>query len=187
MYKYIYLKNPVIKPLILIILFCCSCGIKNLKHGSQAVSDNNSLPQYSLSSKTSDNQSDKIVFANTPKSYVNFFTIDDIGIKRCSGVHIGDGVILTAGHCTGNKETNYYITKLIYHVLDPETQHTSVEVVEANEDNFVYHQEIHPSIDRDLKKSLDFLFDGDMYKSHLFSKHNRYRINIYRFEKTFCG
>ena len=178
MYKYIYLKNPVIKPLILIILFCCSCGIKNLKHGSQAVSDNNSLPQYSLSSKTSDNQSDKIVFADTPKSYVNFNVyIEGLGEGRCSGVHIGDGVILSAGHCIGNKQTNYDITKLIYHVLDPETQHTSVEVVEANEDNFVYHQEIHPSIDlgtlfqidnkSGFEKNMDLVFGSSTNTMHI--------------------
>ena len=107
MYKYIYLRNPVVKSLILIILFCCSCGINDFKQGSQGVFNNKSLPQYSLSSQTSDDQSEdkeKIVFANTPKSYVNFNMTHNTGIGRCSGVHIGDGVILTAGHCIGVKK-----------------------------------------------------------------------------------
>ena len=111
-------------------------------------------------------ENDRIFFDNTPKSYVNFnVLIEGKFIGRCSGVHIGDGVILTAKHCIGQiliigqRKDHVKIAKLIYHALDPETQQSSVEVVDADKDDFVYHQEVHPSIDiglifTDLKKPI---------------------------------
>ena len=129
-------------------------NINNLQKGPDH-ENNNLVPvlpsQKEQTEKLLIKENDYIFFSDTPKSYVNFnLEIEDLFVTRsgrCSGVHIGDGVILTAGHCLGTKDYKYKITKIIYHAFDPQTNQSSEKVVEADKNDFVYYQEIHPSLD----------------------------------------